>query len=596
MKLNIHHSLYLERLKAQIRDRVELDKIPEWLCKNTSHPTKDGALWTFKDHEYQVEILSDTSDEIVAQKCSQVGASEIWIRLVLALMVMIKKINLIYVLPTSTFAKNFSKSRIDPIIHTSKALETLLKRDIDSTELKQIGNSFLHIKGSYGQGAAISTPASALFQDEVDFCNPVALSTFNSRLGHSKPGEYFKRSFSTPTVPGYGINAMYEESSKAVYTTYCRNCRDQVEIRYLEDVIIPGFDGSLLTFEKTDLSNPDYDVEGAYVQCNQCSNPLSYEDMCNPEKRVWVHKHPSRSVKGYQIIPLDVPTINPIYRTLQQIKDYERKKDWVNFKVGYAYEDAETCFLVQTIKNFIQDASAFQPENGDQQVYANGTVFGLDVGKVSWFTVLKKVEYRLVVVYKERITQDGNNFLGIRVNQLIRNFGCMMGVVDAGPDISVSKFLVDSNPVGRVWACYYSRSQSKHLSNVTLSEGDQVVTAYRTGCLDDLVKKLNSGVMRLTRSKETDTVLEHLGALKRVDRPNNSGEIISYWHNTGDDHYGHSLNYANIAFKMLTEDLVADNVISVHPGLKAVKMKDGSSEGGQSRDYRDPLNFGIRTG
>lgn len=596
MKLNIHHNLYLERLKAQVRDRVELDKIPEWLCNNTSHPTKDGALWTFKNHEYQIEILSDTSDEVVAQKCSQVGASEIWVRMVLALMVMIKKINLIYVLPTSSFAKNFSKSRVDPIIHTSKALGVLLKKDVDSTELKQIGNSFLHIKGSFGQGAAISVPANALFQDEVDFCNPVALSTFNSRLGHAGPGEYFKRSFSTPTVPGYGINAMYDESSQAVNTVYCRNCKDQVEIRYMEDVVIPGFDGSLMAFEKSDLNNPEYAIDDAFVRCNQCSNPLHMEDIINPEKRKWVHKFPNRSIHGYQIIPLDVPLINPIPRTLRQLEGYERKKDWVNFKVGYAYEDAETCFLAQTIKNFINGNSVPRPEDGDTQPRARNTVFGLDVGKISWFTVYQKVAHQQLVIYAERIVQDGNNYLGTRVNQLIKVFGCALGVVDAQPDISVAKYLVDSNPHGKVWACYYSRSQAKQLSNVTLSEADQVVSAYRTGCFDDLAKKLNSGLIRLTRSKENDTMLKHLGALKRVDQVNNAGEKVSHWYNSGEDHYGHSLNYANIAFKMLTEDLVEDTVIAVHPGIRAIRMKSSGEEDRTRRDITDPLSFGMRTG
>ncbi len=591
------HQLYLDRMKAQVRDAVDLSQIPEWLCQNTAHPTKDGAKWTFKDHEYQIDLLRDTSDELVAQKCSQVGASELWIRLVLALSVLDKRITTIYVLPTTTFARSFAKSRIDPIITSSPALSELIDRDVDSSELKQIGNSFLHIKGSYGQGAAISVPAKALFQDEVDFCNQITLTTYNSRLGHSKPGEYFKRSFSTPTVPGYGINAMFMTSSQAFYGVKCPSCHDITEIDYMENVRIPGFDGNLITFEKEDLLNPSYDVSNPFLLCKGCRSVIPEAILHNPLNRQWVHKHPSRSVRGYQITPLDVPTINPMSRTISQIADYERKKDWVNFKVGQPYEDAETSFILQTLRNYVEGTCHFGPEDGDLSPYLRNTVFGLDVGKVSWFTVLQPEAHKLRVVYAERIRQDGDNYLGKRVNQLIKNFGCNVGVVDAGPDISVSKYLVDSNPSGKVWACYYSRTQAKaHLSNVTLNDAEQVVSAFRTGCLNELAKKMNSGYINLSRSPEMETILLHLGALKRVDQNNDLGEMVSYWHNTGDDHYGHSLNYASIAYKMMTEDLMDTPVIAVHPGIVRIKMKSGLEDLAAGKAISDPLSFGQRTG
>lgn len=49
--------------------------------------------------------------------------------------------------------------------------------------------------------------AQFLVRDEYDFCKQSVLTTFDSRLGHNKEGEDFRRDFSTPTVAGYGMEA-----------------------------------------------------------------------------------------------------------------------------------------------------------------------------------------------------------------------------------------------------------------------------------------------------------------------------------------------------------------------------------------------------
>ncbi|RLA58262.1 MAG: hypothetical protein DRQ89_15565, partial [Epsilonproteobacteria bacterium] len=183
MSIHRSHRNYLDRIATQASNVFDLRQIPKWLERNTKNPMDPDQKWNFKGHEYQREILADMSDEVVAQKCSQVGASELWIRLILAMLALSKSMTAIYVLPTSGFARKFSKARIDPVITQSHLLSDLINKDVDSSELKQLGNNFLYIAGSYGQNAAISVPANALFQDEVDFCNQTTLTTFNSRLG-----------------------------------------------------------------------------------------------------------------------------------------------------------------------------------------------------------------------------------------------------------------------------------------------------------------------------------------------------------------------------------------------------------------------------
>lgn len=591
-KLHREHRNYLDRIATQASNVFDLTQIPEWLKRNTRNPLDPDLPWNFKGHEYQIDILSDMADEVVARKCSQVGASELWVRLMLGMLGLSKSITIIYVLPTTGFARKFSKGRIDPVIQKSPVLRDLVNREVDSSELKQVGNNFLYIAGSYGQNSAISVPAQGLFQDEVDFCNQTTLTTFNSRLGHNKPGEYYKRSFSTPTVEKFGIDAMYQETSKAHYCIRCPSCKDWVAPNFMDDVEIPGFDGNLYTFEKEDLSNELIRVDDAFIRCPDCHSPIDWETILNPEKRKWVHENPDNSKHGYQILPIDVPEVNPISRTLRQIVEYDRKKDWVNFKVGYPFSDAETSFLREALEKYCRTFSLPRPDDGDEtpKAIAARTTFGLDVGKTSWFTVLIHVEGETRCIYAERIRQDGDNYLGKRVMFLMKVFGCVKGVVDAGPDISVSKYLVDNNPEGKVWACYYTRQQKGTLENYKLNEAEGIVTASRTGCFDSMAKKFNSGKSTLTKSQETPTIMKHLAAMKRVDQTNDQGDLISSWISTDDDHYAHSLNYAHIAMDMLISG--AGRIVTA-PSLPGIRKQRIKTEPDEPDPINDPLRLKI---
>lgn len=579
MSLHKDYRLYLDRLRIQSSNTTDLSKIPQWLEKNTAHPTDAGKLWTFDGHEYQIDVVSDTAAQLCVQKCSQVGASELQLRLALALLYLLKKFTLIYVLPTAGIAKKFTKGRIDPVMQDSPTLSSAASSKNDSAEMKQIGQSFLYVSGTYGQQSAISVPAQGLFKDEVDFCNQEVLTTYNSRLGHAKEGEYFERLFSTPTVEGFGINKAYSSSSRGKYTVRCPHCLDQVSPNFMDFVEIPGYDGTLHTFDKEDLEDPRVDISKAFIRCDVCTNPIDAKHWLNPKERAWVHEAPNKLFRGYQVSPLDVPEINPIRRTLAQIQDYDRKKDWVNFKVGLPFSDAETSFLEGPIKEGSTFPSLSKPLDGETTVQAGNTVFGLDVGKTSWFTVLTLPGISGGrVIYAERIRQDGKNYLGTRVLQLMKNFGCVAGVVDAAPDFSVAAFLIDACPVGIVWANYYTRTAGRNLKNTQFDVESQVCKSYRTGCFDDLVKDVNSKRVTIGDGPEFKTILDHVKSMKRIDQKNNIGELVSYWTNTGDDHYAHSLLFATIAKKVACSEGLINNAVPCLPMVGKVKMKDMSSD------------------
>lgn len=563
---------FLASLHSSVHGARDFSQLARWLEQNTKHPLKPKENFSFAEHEYQIDILNSSAHEEFAQKCSQVGASELYVRMKLAMLGISDAITIIYVLPTAKFAQRFCKGRIDPVIESSEALKALRNKDVDSSEMKQFGHSFLYITGSYGQSSAISVPAQALFWDEIDFCNQKNLTTFRSRMGHVKEDDlWFVRGFSTPTVFDYGINAYYKKGSQAYYGVWCSHCRDYVEVDFFRDLTVPGYTRDLKEWDKEDVDDPDLNIDACFFRCGCCRNEIPWTTFLDADKRRWVHKFPERTIVSRQISPFDVPSVNTPARTLRQVKDYEVKGDWVNFKVGVPHEDASSSFMVDSgnwtagsempsplshrelgqlmAEKSIRDISIYREWIFTQQPIASGCMLGMDVGKTSWLTVIRPDGNRRRVIYAER-AQSANGDLLQRFMYLFRVFGCVLGVVDAGPDFTLSQNLVRALP-GCVFACYYASNRDNQLKRIMVNHEEGTLSVLRTRTIDNVVRRFNSQEIEFSKLREEKTFKDHLRAVKRISEQIDDGEKgmkeKAKWVSTDDDHFCHSLIYADIA-------------------------------------------------
>lgn len=592
--MNPMYSTYLARLRAEISSTRDMGQIPEWLTHHTRAPNDPDKDFSFRGHEYQIEMISDPAPVSAIKKCSQVGATEIWFRTVLAVMAIFKSINLIYVLPTIGFVRKVSKGRIDPVIQNSPTLRSMLNEKVNSSDLKQILNSFLYMSGSYSKSAAISVPAQAVFKDEVDFCDQSILSTFASRMGHTKASEKIDRSFSTPTVFDYGIDLLFKQGSQAYYCVRCPTCKDWSKLNYLTKVEIPGFDGTLETFEKDDLLNPNYRIKEAFMRCSCCGAPLPYEAFLNPDNRRWIHTYPDKAKEfsSRQIYPLDVPEVNPISQTILQIGDYRRKKDWANFKLGEAYQDSETSFVESLIRANSFSHPMQKPTDMPVQNFSIA-FFGLDVGKICHLTVgvpNASAKDGFDVVYCERIRlgtdDDGTNSVLKRLKVLSKTFNFICGVVDSGPDITLADAVIKWKP-GSNWASQYVERMGNTLDLIRLVEEEGICKVLRNSSLDEVCKRVNSGVIRLNRSvADYEIMVAHLKALKKVAQVAEDSEELAgeeVWVSNGEDHYGHALNYLYAA-RIISGTPRHEGIVPFLFGVAKAKIKDADSEAQKPTD------------
>lgn len=570
----------VRRLRSSVRFNESIRQSADWLTANTADPRDENKPFSFKDHEYQIDICNDDNAEQVIQKPSQVGASELASRRVLAMMGLLSGVTAIYTMPSSKPAKKFCKERIDTVIGHSRALKSVLNRDVDNTEMKQFGNNFLHISGTWGSVNAISVPTTILVKDEINFSDSVVLGKFKSRMTHNKEGEAIDISFSTPTDPGTGVSEKFELSDKKYYHVKHDGCGQWVKLSYAEDcVVIPGYNDvqlkgedrkTVLDLEASDIENPEYDIDGAWYRCPCCGEEVTHANLSDPTKRQWIATAKSK-VSGYQIFPHDVPAYNNLQKILYSlggVTGYPTKADWVNFCLGLPYSDTSTKFNVSLLDHL--SGKQLEPKEG----CGSGLYAGLDVGKTSWFIVGEKKGAKLLPVYAEKIvnSEDGD-YLHERVNYLRRVFGIVRMVVDTAPDITAFRKIRNDSPEGVTYGCQYVRSRGKMVSNFEADEEEQIVNAYRTGVFNELCQEFNAGIIEFTNLKELTTIRDHLDVMTRITVYNEEGEGTQRWINKRKpDHYAHALNYMRLAScldELITPSVAPVSVVS----FKKAKMK-----------------------
>lgn len=569
------------RLKDSLIGGDIFKNIADWLCQNTM---LGGQKFSFFEHEFQIAIASDPSEEGCIKKCSQVGLTELAIRIALAYLCISGNRSLIYVLPTSKFARKFATSRIDPVIEKSAKISDMLVTAVDGAEMKRFGDSFLYINGAANQDQAISVPAEGLFVDEYDFCDPTVLTTYNSRSRHAKTP--FKRRWSTPTVDGYGIDLEYEESRQSRYLVKCNHCEKWAEPDFERDVHIPGFSEEFDKFDRDDLSNPAYSISSAYIACEHCGRSLD-EAMADPKRRQWVEKFPTRAKAGWWVQPFDLISRNSTEKTLRQYSEYHRVQDYYNFVLGRSYTTKNAKFNEALLKKLTRLM---------EQAAQAGMCVGIDVGKMCYVIIGKKIDnkYHVTQIVKVRLAAD--NSLTKQLSELIKSVKASKIVIDAGPD-----FELVNNLKGifgeRLNPCVYVPDNNKISSYYEVSTQEKtegVVSAQRTKGFDSLVEAANASKFVYPECEETHEFRTHLKGMKRVEITQPNGELAARWQKVGVDHYMHALFYFKLACDMI-DSPEATKVIRAPAVISGVTLRKGADPFTDGPSMRAIASrFGVR--
>ena len=553
----------------------ELDKVV------LKHGVVNGKSFSFKDHEFQIEIIRDTRSRQCVRKCSQVGLSELMVQKTLALALTMPHKRAIFTLPTRDFAMSFSKDRMDSAIDNSPTYSGMVQKANNSASQKKIGSFMLYITGSFGANSAISIPAEILINDEVDFSNDAVLGKLSSRLRHAemvdeKGNRGMRMKFSTPTVNGYGVDKDFEAGHQAYYMVKCTHCQKWVVPDFFHDFVIPGYDEEVVKLRGIDLQDPKYDFDAAKILCSECRGDL-WKALCSPDRRQWVAKRPDVWEHSYQVYPWDAPKYNPPSVIIRQLGDYPLISDFYNFVIGLPHSDSENTFNTEQsyrARISIVDMWPFPgylPEQGLM-------VAGMDVGKVCHFVVCMVVGRELRVVFMRKVQNTRDNPASAEVGEYIKHFRVTKMCIDAGPDITLVNQLVGEH--NEVSAVVYVRNITGLLPYEEKGDGS-IINADRTKTLSELLAKHNSGEIKYpSREDYRDEVFKHLATTKKIRERDASGDITERFVKTSpQDHWVHSLNYAQIAALSLGHSN-SKAVVGVLPGVTTVRVGKNAGKSG----------------
>lgn len=531
---------YLERIRTSVNESWDLKDAAKFI---SLHTYLRGARYSFLDHEFQEKIITDDSQIVNVQKCSQIGLSEIMARFGVAIVNMIPDFSVIVTFPFSGDASNFAKTRIDPFIESSPKLKESINRKMNNGEIKQFNTSFMYFRGTNGKTQAISIPADMIISDEIDRSDPHVLSQYTSRLTHSK--YKLRRNFSTPTIPGFGIAKEMTESLRFKNLCKCNHCARWFLPDYFEHVKIPGYDNGLRTISKSNLTRTRY-LE-AQVHCPHCGAVPSLQ----PEHREWVAENPTENFEahGYMVSPFDAPNLISVIDLIKASTMYSRFTEFVNQNLGMPEEDASESLT-------LTDMNAAQLPQGVDMRTSQLHCMGIDQGLICHIAIGRlTLEGEFLVVYRERCT------LGVlqeRKRKLAAEWKVIITVIDSQPNVSLVQEIQksDKNCYGGV---YTTTKRMLEPFKLQMFEGDPeegklpIHTAQinRDKAFDLLLGVIKRGAMKWAPMNQEDDELfeKHCLNMRRVQVYDENQELTWTWVKSkdGEDHYHHTLLYLWIA-------------------------------------------------
>jgi Phage terminase large subunit (GpA) len=562
MPMKPDYSDHFRRIKDAVNNVYTLKTLSKWVEK---HVYLEGKPLDFSSiHYFQREILDDTARINNVVKPAQIGITTVTIAYMLAALATQRRMHVIYALPSASDAQKMSTTKINPLMYNSPEVARLLNSEVNSSELKQIGENFLYIRGTKSETAALSVSADILVLDELDRCDPDTVKQFRSRL-QASPHKII-RQFSTPTIEGIGISKEAETSRRYRHFATCKHCDHTWLPTFHKDINIPGCELPMEGINRTNLK--DINWRAAHWQCPTCFK----DPELHMSRLRWVCENPADNYEAntYYITPVTAYGILTPSYLVQSSTEFNKRSEFLNQVLGEtASEDNDQLTLLD-----VEKAQTTNPLDSNSLHY-----FGADMGLTCTVAIGRlTLEGQLIVVHREQVPLM--NF-ELRRRELCAKYRCLISVHDAFPYTDLVERLTsyDKNAYGAIFTTTKSTEmyaiQSKE---ETPKEGKlnlRLAKINRTIALDAVLAKFKRGEI-LLKSEEHDSLYaaQYLD-MRRAQVFDKNQEIVFQWQKSSaaNDHGMFALLYLLVACK-LAGTAAKSALPKGVPLVSSFKMKD----------------------
>jgi hypothetical protein len=532
------------------------------------HRRIDGMPFSLERFAPLRDIYADDHPHIAIKKPAQRGVSEYGINLaVFALEIGARHwqtrkdgLNVAYLFPTVTALSDFSKERITGLASETPYLTRLFGAtgSFAGITFKQIGRSYLYLRGAWSESALLSFAADLLILDEYDRMDPRAVALARRRLNASAVRR--EVDISTPTIPGRGIDALYAQSDRRVYEQPCPHCGDWVAYKFHRDVRADGEPWSV--WQEWDA--PRIRVATVTLHCPTCRAAISDVDRCAEGR--WVARAPEiKSLRGYHVpaLPFPMTDLDRLAVTAVNPDPGEQTEFWRS-DLGEAFDAAGARITEAALNELWKDLPGGRaPAQGP---WLN-TTMGVDVGRRFHYRVSStKVTRTMLQAIEAGIAPDERDLGGSRIVRamgtvgtweeltgLMAQFGVRRCVIDALPELHACREWAAKFPA-RVFRATYPNANAVASHLFALNKTERTLQINRTMALDAVytavANRLEHWPAEYARGKE---IVDHLTSPVRVVQKDGQGQERATWENTGPDHFMHACAYDRVALATLLE-------------------------------------------
>lgn len=519
-----------------------LSTCSRWASKRRIMGGDFPGPYSWKYHPWVKEMMDSKASFNYSMKAAQLGITECGINRAFYVLDRLKR-DVLYVLPTSINASDFSKARFSGALKLSPYLANLFT-DTNTVNLKQAGACNLYIRGSRGDSNLKSIPVSELILDEVDEMDQkqiwLALTRLDGQLRKCVWG------ISTPTIPNYGIHKLYQKTTQEHFRFVCPHCSRHTELIWPDCVEVIG----------ESINDPR--CHESYLKCKECGHKLEHAQ--KPEYLSEGEWHPSvdadPDVRGFYINQLYSFTVTPgeiVVANFRGLGDEAAAKEFHNSKMGLPYIGEGAQVSDQEIDAAIGNYSINQcyPKRGRSNRLIT---LGVDQGKWCHWTAC---EWFLDGGFTSDINASAMcKVLGMGkfheldwniLDELMVQWQVMACVVDADPQINEARRFAKKYH-GYAYLCRY-RSGKVGKEIVESNEDAPMLTVDRTNWLTASLGRFRLGKITLPADVSIE-FRDHMKALVRTYVRDENNNPIATFVDTEADHYAHALNYAEIALPM----------------------------------------------
>lgn len=465
-----------------------------------------GEPFDFYDRPWLVDILCDWTPEIALMACAQVGKSVTFsVKSLFAIKHM--RFNAIYTMSSEDDVRKFVASKMNLIIQANR--HEFEGMDTDNIERKEFDKRFIFFQGTNSKTAGVSDTADILIHDEISRSDQLAIGRYKSR---TKASPYKGRwMFSNPSTERDELDLQHQKSDQKEWFITCPSCNDEHIMTWPDSV----------------------DLDKKLYVCKACKAPISDEVR---RQGKWVDKfgkvwdgtlNPNFKISGWRISHLMCVWIS----VEEIIEDSQGDPAYFNnFVLGKAYSPGDLSVTKTTILDL------WTPKDLD----VGERFLGIDVGNIKHY-VLRSNKGLFKI---GRFTKNSD------LDDIITYYKPTSGVIDAMPDNTLAKYVVDKHPFMQM--SFFQENNNNPQTLVWWGEGDKkgIVYSHRDRILDQHLTNMIEAkhLIGLPTDKEFQLYIKHYETLRREKVINNKGIERYVWASTtGEDHYVFADLYSYLA-------------------------------------------------